>query len=102
MKKQEDLGDLEQSIASLALRMKRLARRAEAQYALELSDILGTRCRDPKRIEHLLDRMLDFGFDDGVLCLYRNLCRYYFPLNPGAVASYINAYRELWDEQETG
>jgi len=44
--------------------------------------------------------MLDFCFDDAMLCLYKDLCRYYFKIDPVATASYIYAYREMWDEEE--
>jgi len=44
--------------------------------------------------------MLDFCFDAKVLDLYKKLCRYYFEIDPGATASYVNAYREMWDEGE--
>jgi len=37
-------------------------------------------------IEHLLDGMPDFCYDDAILVLYRKLCRYYFDINPAATA----------------
>ncbi len=49
-------------------------------------------------IEHLLDGMLDFCYDDAILVLYRKLCRYYFDINPAATVDYIDLYRERWDE----
>ncbi len=57
-----------------------------------------TRCRDHQRIEHLLDGMLDFGFDAAMVRLYKKLCRYYFEIYPMATASYVYAYRDMWDE----
>jgi hypothetical protein len=44
--------------------------------------------------------MLNFCFDDGMLVLYKKLCRYYFDIDPKATVSYVHAYREMWDEQE--
>jgi len=44
--------------------------------------------------------MLDFCFDDEMLVCYKKLCRYYIDIDPEATASYVRAYREMWDEQE--
>ena len=94
------MDDLVQSIAEIARAGRRLARQAEKQYAPEVADILRTQCRDPRRIEHLLDGMLDFGFDAAMVGLYKNLCRYYFDIDPKATVSYVYAYRDMWDEEE--
>ncbi|MDF1590208.1 MAG: hypothetical protein P1P89_01735 [Desulfobacterales bacterium] len=93
------MDDLVQSIGKIARATRRLARQAEKQYAPEIEDILRTRCRDPQRIEHLLDGMLDFGFDAGMVRLYKKLCCYYFEIDPEATASYVRAYRDMWDEE---
>ncbi len=94
------IDDLVQSIGEIARGSQRLARQAEKQYAPEVEDILRTRCHDPQRIEHLLDGMLDFGFDAAMVGLYKNLCRYYFDIDPKATVSYVYAYRDMWDEEE--
>jgi len=86
-------------ISKLAVARQQLARQAEQQYSLEVETLLRDQCRDPQRIECLLDGMLDFCFDDGMLRLYKNLCRYYFKIDPVATASYVYAYREMWDEK---
>jgi hypothetical protein len=33
------------------------------------------------------------------LSLYKKLCRYYFAIDPEATVSYVNAYREMWDQK---
>jgi hypothetical protein len=93
------LDDLVQSIGEIPRAGRRLARQAEKQYASEIEDILRTQCRDPRRIEHLLDGMLDFGFDAAMVCLYKKLCRYYFEMDPMATTPYVHAYRDMWDEE---
>jgi len=93
------MDDLVQSISEIAQAGHRLAWQAEKQYALEVEDILRTRCRDPQRIEHQLDGMLDFGFDGAMVQLYKKLCRYYFGISPIATVSYVYAYRDIWDEE---
>ena len=42
--------------------------------------------------------MLDFGFDDRILVLFKKLCRYYYAIDPEATASYVYSYREMWDK----
>ncbi|MDP2653490.1 MAG: hypothetical protein Q8Q08_05595 [Candidatus Omnitrophota bacterium] len=90
--------DIVKRIGKLVKDTRRLARTAERQYSLEVEAILRTRSRDPARIEKCLDGMLDFCFHDGVLVLYKKLCRYYFDIDPEAVVSYVHAYRDIWDE----
>lgn len=87
------------SLKLLVQSMRILTRQAEAEYSIEVEDIIEFGDRDPKRIERLLDLILDFCFDKKVLVLYKKLCHYYFPIDPRATASYIYAYREMWDEE---
>ena len=93
------MDDLVQSIGEIARAGRRLARQAEKQYTPEVEDILRTRCCDSRRIELLLDGMLDFGFDAAMVRLYKKLCRYYFEIDPRATVSYVYAYRDMWDEE---
>ena len=94
------MDNLVQSIGEIARDVQNLARDAAQQYSAEIEAILKAQSRDSRRIERCLDGMLGFCFDDGVLVLYKKLCRYYFDIDPEAVVSYINAYREMWDEQK--
>lgn len=75
-----------------------LARKAETGFAIQVADITRKGCKDPKRIEWLLSCMLDFGFDDRILVLFKKLCRYYYAIDPEATASYVYSYREMWDK----
>ena len=89
-----------QAIGELAAAQQQLARQAEQQYSFEVDSILRDQCCEPLHIECLLDGMLDFCFDDEMLCSYKMLCHYYFKIDPVATASYIYAYREMWDGEE--
>lgn len=88
---------LVRDIGELVAAGRQLARQAERQYTREVEDILRTKCGDPRRIEHLLDGMLDFGFDSSMVSLFKKVCRYYFQIDPEATVFYINTYREIWD-----
>ncbi len=89
--------DLVQRIGELAEDTQMLAHQAVQQYSAEVEVILKVQSRDSQRIERCLDGMLDFCFDAGMLDLYKKLCRYYFDIDPEATASYVYAYREMWD-----
>lgn len=72
-----------------------------AHYAPIVESILHDQSRDVRYIEHTLDYLLGFaGHPDGLL-LYRRLCRHYWDIDPAATADYVNAYREMWDSDET-
>ena len=101
-KTKPQLDDLVKSIGDLIKTRNQLARQAEQQYTFDVEAILKAQSRDPQRIEHLLDGMLDFCFDSAMLSLYKKLCRYYFKIDPEATASYVYAYRDMWDEGEEG
>nr|MBC8360093.1 hypothetical protein [Candidatus Desulfatibia profunda] len=88
--------DLVQRIGELAKDAQMLAHQAVQQYSAEVEVILKMQSRDSQRIERCLDGMLDFCFDDGMLGLYKKLCRYYFDIDPKATVSYVYAYREMW------
>jgi hypothetical protein len=94
--------DLVQRMGELACGVQYLARRDVRQYSADVEAILKVQSRDIRRIEQSLDGMLDFCFDDAMLVLYKRLCRYYYDIDPQAAASYVYAYREMWDEQRTG
>jgi len=87
-------------IKELAKQINDLAIVANEQFIVELNTIIAGQIKEPKVIENLLDRMLDFASHDSVLLLYKKLCRYYLPIDPEATASYIYAYRDMWDSDE--
>jgi len=68
------------------------------QYSAEVEAILRAQSRDSSRIEGCLDGMLDFCCDDEMLALYKKLCRHYFDVDPEATVSYVQFYREMWDQ----
>lgn len=89
---------LVQNISGLLSDVQRLARQAYAEYSPEVDSVIHEQSGDPKRIERLLDGILDFCFDPEMLRLYKRLCRYYFAIDPNATVSYVNSYRDMWDD----
>ena len=85
------------AIISLARSVSDLQQQAAQQYTPVVDDILLSRSRDIRHIEHTLDGLLDFCGHEPVLRLYKKLCRHYWDIDPAATADYISAYREHWD-----
>lgn len=92
--------ELLQSLKEAAVGVKALSQRAANDYAPIVENIIRTRSQDVAAIERTLDDLLGFCGDESALRQYRKLCRYYWDLNPVNTASYINAYREMWDSYE--
>lgn len=53
--------------------------------------------RESALIERTLDQLLDHAGHPEGLALFKTLCRYYWPLDPQATKSYVQAYREMWE-----
>jgi hypothetical protein len=98
----KSMNELVQEISAIAEKFGDLAQQALKQYSVEVDSNIRERDKNPQRIEQCLDGMLDFCFDDGMLLLYKRLCRYYYYINPKATVSYVYAYRDMWDNQEPG
>jgi len=72
---------------------------AAAELSPAVDAVIATGCQSRIRIEHLLDRLLDFCYDPRVLAIFKKLCRSYYGIDPAATAYYIRSYREMWDEE---
>ncbi|WP_286762453.1 MULTISPECIES: hypothetical protein [Rhodopirellula] len=70
---------------------------AESQRPF-VNQLIAEKCRDTAAIERVLDQLLDSAAHPVGLELLRKLCRYYWTINPIATAEYIQAYREMWDD----
>lgn len=97
----EGTGEPLGAIMHLARSLNQLHHQMAASYAPLVQGIIRSRTWDHQQIEHLLDRLLDCACIPDGLALFRSLCRYYFPINPAATASYVHAYRDMWDSEES-
>lgn len=64
-----------------------------------VQELVRSGSRDVQRIEHTLDQLLDIACLPEGLALFKTLCRHYWTLDPQATASYVHAYREMWDDE---
>lgn len=78
--------------------VKDLSKQAVNEYTVLVEQVISEKFIDTQYIEQVLDGLLNFGFDQDILTLYKKLCRYYFEMNPSVTIEYVNAYREMWDE----
>ncbi len=52
-------------------------------------------------LSHLLDYLLNFACDEKVLKLYKMVCRRYLYVYPSCIKFYIEAYREMWEDEDS-
>ena len=91
--------DLLQSIRGPAEQMEGLSQLAVAQYTPVVESIIRTRSRDVNHIELTLDGLLDFCHSEPALALFKQLCRYYWTLDPAATAAHVYAYKDMWGDE---
>jgi hypothetical protein len=89
-----------QSIAELGASLRTLQQQSAAAYSPVVYDLIARHSRDKKEIESTPDYLLDCACIPEGLSLFKALCRYYYGLNPAATATYVYAYRDLWDSEE--
>jgi hypothetical protein len=89
--------DLLQTLATSAVTLQTLHHQAVEALAPTVQEILRSGSRDAQRIEHTLDQLLNHACTPEGLVLFKTLCRHYWAIDPQATASYVHAYREMWD-----
>lgn len=52
-------------------------------------------------LSYLLDYLLDFACNEKILELYKRVCRRYLYIYPGCIKLYIEAYREMWEDEDS-
>lgn len=87
-----------ESIFQIAEQINQLHKKAYDIY-LPLVDDVCRRKVSEEELSYFLDYLLDFACDEKMLGLYKKVCRMYLYIYPKCVKSYINAYREMWEEE---
>jgi len=93
-----DLAALD-GILTLVATVNELHRQMAAICAPVVRELILTRSQDMQKIEETLDHLLGSACIPEGLRLFKSLCRYYYDLNPAATATYVHAYREMWDSE---
>lgn len=89
---------MEESIFQIAEQINQLHKKAYDIY-LPLVDDVCRRKVSEEELSYFLDYLLDFACDEKMLDLYKKVCRTYLYVYPRCVKSYIDAYREMWEEE---
>ena len=71
------------------------------EFYLPLVEDVCSRIVSEDELSHLLDYVLDFACDEKILGLYKRLCRRYSYIYPSCVKSYIEAYREMQEDEDS-
>jgi hypothetical protein len=97
--KLESYENFVEEMKELVSPLRKLQRQAAQSCVPMVQQIIQTRCQDCQFIERTLDSLLDCACVPEGLELFRILCRYYYGFNPSAAVNYVNAYREMWDQE---
>lgn len=90
------IDDLSSAIAPI----QAIHQQAVESLTPRVREIIESRSRDARLIEHTLDQLLDHACIPQGLSIFKSLCRYFWEINPHATASYICAYREMSDSDD--
>jgi hypothetical protein len=90
------------AIAPLAAQLYEFQNQAVREYEPIVGRIIRTGSRNVREIEATLDGLLDFACVPDGLKLFKALCRHHYSIDPVSTASYVQSYRELWDEDSEG
>ena len=91
---------MDENIYQIAERIVQLHQKAYEVYLPLVEDVC-SRTVSEDELSHLLDYLLDFACDEKMLGLYKRVCRKYLDAYPGCIRDYIEAYREMWGEEDT-
>lgn len=73
---------------------------AYSQFAIFVGDVISGRITNIYTIEHTMDYMIGFGFDDRIEVLYKKLCRFLYPKYPQMIVNHVKGYLETNREED--
>ena len=91
---------MEESTYQIAEKISKLYQEAYGVYLPLVEDVC-SRTVSEDELSHLLDYLLDFACDEKILGLYKWVCRKYLDVYPGCIRNYIEAYREMWEDEDS-
>lgn len=91
---------MDEKIYRIVEQIVQLHQKAYEVYLPLVEDVC-SRIVSEDELSHLLDYLLDFACDEKILGLYKRVCRRYLYIYFGCIKSYIGAYREMWEEEDS-
>ena len=92
----EDVAKMDMDINAIVERIQDASELSYNYYKPLVDRIIAGNASE-EEVEHLLDYMLDVCHDDRMLNLFKKVCRRYYSLYPGMIASEILVYREWYE-----
>ena len=89
---------MDENICQIAEQIVQLHQKAYEVYLPLVEDVCNRTALEDES-SHLLDYLLDFACDEKILGLYQRVCRKYLDAYPGCIKDYIEAYREMWEDE---
>lgn len=89
---------MEESTYQIAKKISKLYQEAYGVYLSLVEDVCSRKVSEDE-LSHLLDYLLDFAWDEKILGLYKKACRRYLYVYPRCIKFYIEAYREMWEDE---
>ena len=90
----------DENIYRMAEQIVQLHQKAYEAYLPLVEDVC-SRTVSEDELPHLLDYLLEFACDEKMLELYKMVCRKYLDVYPGCIKDYIEAYREMWKDEDS-
>ncbi|MCI9025678.1 MAG: hypothetical protein HFG92_14870 [Dorea sp.] len=88
---------MDERIYQIAEQIVEIHQKAYEVYLPLVEDVC-SRTVSEAELSHLLDYLLDFACNEKILVLYKKVCRRYFYTYPGCIKFYVEAYREMWED----
>ena len=73
---------------------------AYVQFASFVDSVIFGRLTNIYTIEHTMDYMVGFGFDERIETLYEKLCRFLYPKYPQMIVNHVKGYLETNREED--
>ncbi len=89
---------MEERVYQIAEQISQLHQKVYETYLPLVEDICSIKATEDE-LSHFLDYLLDFEYDEKILSLYKKICRRYLYAYPECIKSYIEAYREMWEDE---
>ena len=89
---------MEESTYQIAEKISKLYQEAYGVYLPLVEDVCSRKVSEDE-LSHILDCLLDFAWDEKILGLYNKACRRYLYVYPRCIKFYIEAYREMWEDE---
>ena len=89
---------MEESTYQIAEKISKLYQEENGVYLPLVEDVCSRKVSEDE-LSRLLDYLLYFAWDEKILGLYKKGCRRYLYLYPSCIKDYIEAYREMWEDE---